>query len=223
MQSAEHDVCDDIRGDIVVEALYLLNATTSVAQQFPYGRHDGALPGVTIVGIPDVSLVAFCGRPGVHEVVYWGGWENEAYHLPQRDLIFDQELYDEWTADQHGDCLDAAQRVNMELARQGLRTDHTFRHHGMQSQGYQMSQAYSWSPYNLVGMRPPHLGRFLKPGTILPYYQAPEDLLFWGWDLEKEGLADGIGAAELQRYVDSLGPVEYIDQTGIHPPEALGR
>ena len=92
----------DIRGDIVIEALYLINATTSVAQQFPYSRHDGALPGITLIGIPDVSMVAFCARPGVHEVVFWGGWENESYHLIDRSRIFDQNLYDEWTNDQRG-------------------------------------------------------------------------------------------------------------------------
>jgi hypothetical protein len=54
-----------IRGDVVIDALYLTNGTTSVAGQFPYGRHDGALSGVTIVGIPNVSMVAFCARPGM--------------------------------------------------------------------------------------------------------------------------------------------------------------
>jgi hypothetical protein len=214
---------DHIRGDVVIEALYLINGTTSVDQQFPHGRHDSVLPGVTIVGIPDVSMIAFCQRPGFHEVVYWGGWENEAYYLPNRGWIFDQELYDQWTQDQHGDCIDAARRVNMELARQGLRTDHTYRHHGQRSQGYQMVQAHIWSPYNLAGMRPPHAGRFLKSGAVLPYYEEPEELLFWGWDLEKGGLADGIGQAELQQHVASLGPVVYGDYTGIHPPEGLNR
>ncbi len=210
---------DHRRGDVVVDALYLTNGTTSVAQQFPYGRHDGSTPGVKIVGIPNVSLVAFCQRPGVHEVVYWGGWENESYYLPERGWIFDQERYNEWNDDQRGDCLDAAHRVNMLLAREGLRTDHTYRHHGQRSQGYQMTQRHIWSPYNLVGMRPPHLGQLLKPGMVLPYYEAPEDLLFWGWDLDKEGLAEGIGAFELQQHVAALGPVVYGDQTGIHPPE----
>jgi hypothetical protein len=109
----------------------------------------------------------------------------------------------------------------MELARQGLRTDHTYRHHGEMSQGYQMAQQNIWSAYNLVEMRPPHIGKFLKPGTVLNYYNDPADTLFWGWDLEKGGLDDGIGQAELQQYVDSLGPVVYGDQTGIHSPEEL--
>ena len=39
--------------------------------------------------------------------------------------------------------------------------------------------------------------------------------------LEKGGLADGIGLDELQQYLDSLGLVIYIDQTGLHPSEAL--
>jgi hypothetical protein len=212
---------DHLRGEVVIDALYLTNGTTSVAQQFPYGRHDGALPGVTIVGIPNVSMVAFCQRPGMHEVVYWGGWENESYYLPDRGWIFDEAFYGEWTEDQRGDCIDAARRVNMELARQGLRTDHTYRHHGELSQGYQMVQQHIWSPYNLVGMRPPHIGKFLKPGTALSYYEDPADTLFWAWDLENGGLAEGIGKAELQRYVESLGPVVYGDQTGIHPPEEL--
>jgi hypothetical protein len=199
----------------------LINGTTSVAQQFPYGRHDGALPGVSLAGIPNVSMVAFCQRPGVHEVVYWGGWENESYYLPDRGWIFDQEFYNEWTEEQHGDCIDAAHRVNMMLAREGLRTDHTYRHHGERSQGYQLVQAHAWSPYNLVGMYPPHVGQLLKPGTVLPYYEDPEDLLFWGWDLTKGGLADGVGLTELQQHIDSLGPVEYGDQTGIHPAEEL--
>jgi hypothetical protein len=211
---------DHLRGDVVVDALYLTNGTTSVAQQFPYGRHDGSTPGVKIVGIPNVSMVAFCQRPGVHEVVYWGGWENESYYLPDRGWIFDQEHYDEWNDDQRGDCIDAAYRVNMLLAREGLRTDHTYRHHGERSQGYQMAQLHVWSPYNLVGMRPPHLGQLLKPETVLSYYEDPEDLLFWGWDMDKGGLADGVGAFELQQHVASLGPVVYGDQTGIHPPEA---
>jgi hypothetical protein len=205
-----------VRGDVVVDALYLTNGTTSVAQQFPYGRHDGGLPGVTIVGIPNVSMVAFCQRPGMHEVVYWGGWENESYYLPDRSWIFDEELYNEWTEDQRGDCIDAAQRVNMELARQGLRTDHTYRHHGELSQGYQMAQQHIWSPYNLVGMRPPHIGKFLKPGMVLSYYEDPADTLFWAWDLENGGLVDGIGEVELRQYVNSLGVVMYGDQTGIH-------
>jgi hypothetical protein len=210
---------DHIRGDVVIDALYLTNATTSVAQQFPYGRHDGSLPGVTIVGIPNVSMVAFCQRPGYHEVVYWGGWENESYYLPERGWIFDEELAKQWTEDQRGDCIDAARRVNMLLAREGLRTDHTYRHHGERSQGYQMAQQNVWSPYNLVGMRPPHVGQLLKPSMVLPYYENPEDAVFWGWDLAKGGLADGIGEAELQAHVASLGPVIYGDQTGIHPPE----
>lgn len=210
---------DHIRGDVVVEALALLNGTTSVNQQFPYGRHDGVLPGVTLIGIPDVSMVAFCQRPGMHEVVYWGGWENESYYLPDRGRIFDEDLYDEWTEDQRGDCIDAALRVNMELARQGLRTDHTYRHHGEKSQGYQMIQLNIWSPYNLVGMRPPHVGQILKAGTILPYNQEPQDMLFWGWDLEKGSLADGVDAYALQSHAASLGPVVYVDFTGIHPPE----
>jgi hypothetical protein len=71
----------------------------------------------------------------------------------------------------------------------------------------------------LVGMRPPHLGQLLKPGAVLPYYEAPEALLFWGWDLNRGGLAEGIGAFELQQHIASLGPVVYGDQTGIHPPE----
>jgi hypothetical protein len=210
-----------IRGEVVVDALYLTNGTTSVAQQFPYGRHDGGLPGVTIVGIPDVSMVAFCQRPGVHEVVYWGGWENEAYYLPERGWVFDEEMYNTWTEDQRGDCIDAAHRINMLLAREGLRTDHTYRHHGERSQGYQMTQLHIWSPCNLAGMRAPHLGQLLKPGTVLTYYEDPEDLVFWGWDLEKGSLADGIGAAEIQAHVSSLGAVEYVDQTGIHPAEDL--
>jgi hypothetical protein len=214
---------DHIRGDVVVDALYLTNGTTSVADQFPYGRHDAVLPGVTIVGIPDVSMVAFCARPGMHEVVYWGGWENEGYYLPDRGWIFDKDIYNEWTEDQRGDCVDAAQRVNMLLAREGLRTDHTYRHHGERSQGFQMSQLHIWSPYNLAGMRAPHLGQLLKPGTILTYYEDPDDLLFWGWDLDKGGLADGLDATALEQHLASLGPVEYVDQTGIHPAEALNR
>jgi hypothetical protein len=210
-----------IRGDVVIDALYLTNGTTSVAGQFPYGRHDGALSGVTIVGIPNVSMVAFCARPGMHEVVYWGGWENEAYYLPERGWVFDQDIYNEWTEDQRGDCVDAAHRVNMMLAREGLRTDHTYRHHGERSQGYQMSQLHIWSPYNLAGMRAPHLGQLLKPGSVLPYYEDPEDLVFWGWDLEAGGLAQGVGAAELEAHISSLGPVEYGDQTGIHPAQEL--
>jgi hypothetical protein len=210
-----------VRGEVVVDALYLINGTSSVADQFPHGRHDAVLPGVTIVGIPNVSMVAFCARPGVHEVVYWGGWENESYYLPQRGWVFDQDIYREWTEDQRGDCVDAARRVNMMLAREGLRTDHTFRHHGRRSQGYQMSQWHIWSPYNLAGLRPPHLGQLLKPGMVLPYYQVPEDLLFWGWDLDTGSLASGVGAAELQEYLASLGPVEYIDQTGLHPAQDL--
>ncbi|MEM7031656.1 MAG: hypothetical protein AAF629_19030, partial [Chloroflexota bacterium] len=210
---------DDIRGDIVVEALYLLNASPAVVQQFPYGRHDGTLPGVTIVGIPNVSLVAFCGRPGVHELVYWGGWENETYHRADVVRIFDQNLYDEWTADQRGDCIDAARRVNMLLAREGLRTDHTHRHHGEVSQGYQLSQRGAWSPYNLVGLRPPHLGHLLKPGRVIPFYSDEADLLFWGWDLENGDLNPELDRAALQTYIAKLGPIEYIDQTGLHPPQ----
>jgi PKD repeat protein len=212
---------DHIRGDIVVDGLSLTNGTTSVAQQFPYGRHDGALPGVNIVGIPNVSMVAFCQRPGVHEVAYWGGWENESYYLPERGWVFDQELYDRWTEGQRGDCIDAARRVNMLLAREGLRTDHTYRHHGEKSQGYQMAQLHIWSAYNLVGMRPPHLGQLLKQGTVLPYYENPEEMLFWGWSLDKGGLAGGIGLAELRQHVEALGPVTYVDYTGIHPAEEL--
>jgi hypothetical protein len=210
---------DHLRSDVVVDALYLTNGTTSVAQQFPYGRHDGSTAGVKIVGIPNVSMIAFCQRPGVHEVVYWGGWENESYYLPDRGWIFDDKRYGQWNDDQRGDCIDAAHRVNMLLAREGLRTDHTYRHHGERSQGYQMVQQHIWSAYNLVGMRPPHLGQLLKPGTVLPYYEAPEALLFWGWDLDKGGLAEDIGAFELQQHVALLGPVVYGDQTGIHPPE----
>ena len=210
-----------IRGDVVVDALYLLNATTSVAQQFPYGRHDGALPGVKLVGIPNVSLVAFCVRPGMHEVVFWGGWENESYYLPEQGRIVDQNLYDAWSTEQRNDCIDAARRVNMLLAQEGLRTDHTYHHHGQASQGFQMSRLGVWSPYNLVGLRPPHAGKLLRPGTVLTYYQAPEAQLFWGWDLEAGGLRDGLGAADLQKHIESLGPVDYIDQTGLHPASRL--
>ncbi len=208
------------QGDVVVDQLYLLNAGISAAQAFPYGRHDAVLPGVKIVGIPDVNMVAFCQPSGVHAVAYWGDWEGGSYTLPERYVIFDQDLYNEWSEGQRDDCFDAAHRVNMVLARQGLRTDYTYRHHGERSQGYQMSQQHIWSPYNLVGMRPPHVGRILKPGTVLPYYTASEDLLFWGWDLEKADLADGLGAAELQQYIEALGPTEYVDQTGLHPPGA---
>jgi hypothetical protein len=109
----------------------------------------------------------------------------------------------------------------MMLAREGLRTDHTYRHHGERSQGYQMTQLHIWSPYNLAGMRAPHLGQFLKPGVVLPYYEDAEDLVFWGWDLDKGGLADGIGTAELHRYATSLGPIEYVDHTGVHPADEL--
>lgn len=210
---------DHIRGDVVVDGLTLSYATTSVAQQFPYGRHDGARIGVNLLGIPDVSMVAFCQRPGYHEVVYWGGWENESYYLPEQGLIFDEDLADEWSEDRRGECIDAARRVNMELARQGLRTDHTYRHHGERSQGYQMVQQNIWSPYNLEGMYPPHVGQILKPGKLLPYFEEPEDVLFWGWDLDRGGLADGIGVYELQQHVASLGPAQYVDMTGIHPPE----
>ncbi len=70
-------------------------------------------------------------------------------------------------------------------------------------------------------MRAPHLGQLLKPGTVLTYYDDPEDLVFWGWDLEKGGLADAVGAAELQEYVASLGLVEYVDHTGVHPAQEL--
>jgi hypothetical protein len=70
-------------------------------------------------------------------------------------------------------------------------------------------------------MRPPHLGQILKPGTVLTYFEDPEDVVFWGWDLEKGKLADGIGAAELAQHIASLGPVQYGDQTGIHSPEEL--
>jgi hypothetical protein len=212
---------DHIRGDIVIDNLILSYGTTAVAQQFPYSRHDGVRPGVNLIGIPDVSMVAFCQRPGYHEVVYYGGWENEGYYLPAQGLVFDQDMAKAWNEDQRGECIDAARRVNMELARQGLRTDHTYRHHGERSQGYQMVQLNIWSPYNLVGMRPPHLGQFLKPGAILPDYAAPEDVLFWGWDLETGNLADGIGAFELQQHVASLGPAQYVDMTGIHPPEEV--
>ncbi|MCB0177276.1 MAG: hypothetical protein KDI62_03525 [Anaerolineae bacterium] len=212
---------DHIRGDVVVDGLTLSYGTTSVAQQFPYGRHDGARPGVNIVGIPNVSMIAYCQRPGYHEVVYWGGWENESYYLPERSWIFDDEMAEEWNDDQRGECIDAARRVNMELARQGLRTDHTFRHHGEQSQGYQMVQQNIWSPYNLVGMRPPHVGQILQPGTVLPYYENPEDSLFWGWDLDKGTLADGIGAYELQAHVAALGAAQYVDMTGIHPADEV--
>ncbi len=212
---------DHLRGDIVIDNLILTHGTTAVAQQFPYSRHDGVRPGVNLIGIPDVSMVAFCQRPGYHEVVYYGGWENEGYYLPEEGLVFDEEMAKRWSEDQRGECIDAARRVNMALARQGLRTDHTFRHHGERSQGYQMVQLNIWSPYNLVGMRPPHVGQFFKPGVVLPYYAAPEDALFWGWDLAKGNLADGVGAYELQQYVASLGPAQYVDMTGIHPPEEV--
>ncbi|MCB0198314.1 MAG: hypothetical protein KDJ65_40605, partial [Anaerolineae bacterium] len=89
------------------------------------------------------------------------------------------------------------------------------------SQGYQMVLLHIWSPYNLAGMRPPHIGQFLKPGTTLPYYEDPEDVLFWGWDLERGGLAEGIGAFELQQFIATLGPAQYVDMTGIHPAEAV--
>jgi hypothetical protein len=82
-----------------------------------------------------------------------------------------------------------------------------------------MTRLHIWSPYNLVGMHPPHLGQLFKTGTVLSYYEDPEDLLFWGWDLNKGGLANGVGAFELQQHLASLGPVDYSDQTGIHPPE----
>jgi hypothetical protein len=55
----------------------------------------------------------------------------------------------------------------------------------------------------------------------LTYYQAPEAQLFWGWDLEAGGLRDGLGAADLQKHIESLGPVDYIDQTGLHPASRL--
>ena len=208
---------------VVVDGLYLLNAGSSVDQQYPYGRHDNVLPGVKIVGIPDVSMVAFCTRPGVHEVVYWGGWENESYYLPNRGVIFDQEQYEEWSNEERADCIDAANRVNMLLAREGLRTDHTFSYHGERSQGYQLVQQNAWSPYNVAHMRPPHIGRLLKPGAKLRFYHNPEDQLFWGWNLDSGGLQDGIGKADLQHHLESLGPVEYVDQTGDHPAEALNR
>ncbi|MCB0210519.1 MAG: hypothetical protein KDJ52_14370 [Anaerolineae bacterium] len=208
---------DHIRGDVIVDGLTLSYGTTAVAQQFPYGRHDGARPGVNMVGIPTVSMIAYCQRPGYHEVVYWGGWENESYYLPERSWIFDDEMAEEWNDDQRGECIDTARRVNMELARQGLRTDHTFRHHGQRSQGYQMVQQNIWSPYNLVGMRPPHVGQIFKPGKRLPYYENPEDSLFWGWDLTTGTLADGIGAYQLQAHVATLGPAHYVDMTGLHP------
>ncbi|MCB0194171.1 MAG: hypothetical protein KDJ65_19625, partial [Anaerolineae bacterium] len=208
---------DHIRGDVVVDGLTLSYGTTSVAQQFPYGRHDGARPGVNLVGIPNVSMIAYCQRPGYHEVVYWGGWENESYYLPEQAWIFDEEMAKEWNEDQRGECIDTARRVNMELARQGLRTDHTFRHHGQRSQGYQMVQQNIWSAYNLVGMRPPHVGQIFKPGKVLSYYEKPEDSLFWGWDLNTGTLANSIGAYELQAYVATLGPAQYVDMTGIHP------
>ena len=210
-----------VRGDIVIEELYLLNATTSIAQSYPYSRHDGVLPGVTLVGLPDASMVAFCAQPGVHAVVYWGGWENEAYYDAGRSLIFDPVLYDAWTPEQRADCLDAAERVNQRLAREGLRTDHTFRHHGERSQGYQMTRLNIWSPYNLASMRPPHIGHFLKRGTTLPFYNAPEDRLFWGWDLDTGTLRANIDPATLQQHLTALGPVEYVDQTDLHPPAGL--
>ena len=213
----------DANGDLVIEALYLLNATTSVAQQFPYGRHDGLLPGLNLIGIPDVSMVAYCARPGYHEVVYWGGWENESYYLPTRSWVYDAEAAQEWSLQQQQDCLDAAQRVNQELARQGLRTDHTHRHHGERSQGYQLIQHNAWSPYNLVGLRPPHIGRFLKPGTVLRYTHTPEESLFWGWDLTQGTLQDGLTQTALQDYITHLGPVHYIDHTGSQPADALNR
>ena len=212
---------DHIRGDVVIDGLTLSYGTTSVVQQFPYGRHDGVRPGVNITGIPNVSMIAFCQRPGYHEVVYWGGWENESYYLPERGWVFNEKLAKEWNENQRGECIDAAHRVNMELARQGLRTDHTYHYHGERSQGYQMVQQHIWSPYNLAGLRPPHIGQFLKPGTALPYYEEPKDLLFWGWDLDKGGLADGVGKVELLRHLASLGPAVYIDQTGIHPPDSV--
>ena len=72
-------------------------------------------------------------------------------------------------------------------------------------------------------MRPPHVGKVLKRGMVLDYYEAPEAMLFWGWDLATGGLADGVDAAALQQHQASLGPVEYVDQTGLHPPEQLNR
>ncbi len=96
----------------------------------------------------------------------------------------------------------------MELARQGLRTDHTYRHHGERSQGYQMVKQNIWSPYNLAGMRSPHVTQILKPGTVLPFYQNPEDIVFWGWDLDKGGVADEVDPAKLQEHSASLGSVD---------------
>jgi hypothetical protein len=48
-------------------------------------------------------------------------------------------------------------------------------------------------------------------------------MLFWGWDLDRGGLKEGLGLAELQHQIDSLGPIEYVDQSGIHPAEELNR
>ncbi len=66
--------------DVVIDRLFMTSDPMVVARQYSYGRHDDAPPDVLLVGIPDVSMVAFCQRPGYHEVVYWGGWENESYY-----------------------------------------------------------------------------------------------------------------------------------------------
>ena len=42
-----------------------------------------------------------------------------------------------------------------------------------------MVQQHTWSPFNLAGMRPPHLGQIFKPGQVLAYYEDPEEILFW--------------------------------------------
>jgi hypothetical protein len=191
--------------DVVIDRLFMTSGPIPVARQFSYGRHDDAPAGVILIGIPDVSMVAFCQRPGYHEVVYWGGWENESYYLPERGLLYDEDLAREWTPLEQADCIDTSRRINMELARQGLRTDHTYRHHGERSQGYQMVQKNIWSPYNLAGLRPPHVTQVLKPGTVLPFYQNPEDIVFWGWDLEKGGLKDEVDSMQWQQRIVSLG------------------
>lgn len=204
------------RGDIVIEALYLLNASTTIADRFPYGRHHAVLLGVKLAGIPNVSMVAFYRWSGVHEVIYWGGWENESYYLPERGWTINEESFNKSSAEQRGDCIDAARRINRKLTREGLRTDrtdHTYRHHGERSYGYQMVLQQVWSPYNLVGLYSPHIGQLLKPGAILLYYQSPEDTLFWGWDLDLGGLKAGLDAVTLQAYIDGLGVAGYMDQT----------
>lgn len=206
------DLADGQPADAKVKNVHLLFNGDYIWNLDSYLRSDNNRPGVHVFrpagGGPSVAA---CIRPGTHEAgIFLGGWGNVNYYDPSMGYVVDEEKAKAWTEEWKQDCVDYAERINKVFAYEGLLTRHTYKEHGEQSMEFQLNNLGATTSWAEAGLPTPHVASILYIGRVLKN-DLPNDVLFWGWSIEKGGLSASVN--DMQSYLNQMPEPHFVDWT----------